>query len=143
MINKVILIGNLGADPDIRYMPHGSPVATISLATTRHWTDKKTNEKKEETEWHRVVVFGRLAEISQQFLKKGSKAYFEGRLKTRKWQGQDGQDHYTTEIICDTLHLLSPRNGEQPAAPSGSKYDPPQYQSQQTENSDIDDSYNW
>ena len=100
-LNKVMLIGNLGTDPEIRYMPNGNAVATISLATSETWKDKETGEQREKTEWHRVVFFGRLAEIVGQYLHKGSKIYVEGRLQTRKWQGQDGQDRYTTEILVD------------------------------------------
>ncbi len=100
-LNKVMLIGNLGTDPEVRYMPNGNAVATISLATSETWKDKETGEQREKTEWHRVVFFGRLAEIVGQYLRKGSKIYVEGRLQTRKWQGQDGQDRYTTEVVVD------------------------------------------
>ena len=98
-VNKVILLGNLGKDPDIKYMPNGNAVANITLATSETWNDKSSGEKKEKTEWHRVVFFGKLAEIVGQYLKKGSKIYIEGKLQTRKWQGQDGQDKYTTEVV--------------------------------------------
>ena len=100
MLNKVTLIGNLGADPEVRHMPSGGAVTTIRLATTRQWKDKQTGERKESTEWHRVVFFNRLAEIAGEYLKKGGQVYVEGRLRTRKWQAQDGQDRYTTEISC-------------------------------------------
>lgn len=110
-VNKVILVGHLGKDPDTRYMPNGDQVCNITLATSEQWTDKATNEKKEATEWHRVVFFRRLAEIAGQYLKKGSQVYIEGRLKTRKWQGQDGQDRYTTEIHADEMKMLSKREG--------------------------------
>lgn len=110
-VNKVILVGHLGKDPDTRYMPNGDQVCNITLATSEQWTDKATNEKKEATEWHRVVFFRRLAEIAGQYLKKGSQIYIEGRLKTRKWQGQDGQDRYTTEIHADEMKMLSKREG--------------------------------
>jgi single-strand DNA-binding protein len=100
-VNKVILIGNLGQDPEVRYMPNGNAVATVSIATGETWKDKQTGEQRERTEWHRVVFFGKLAEIVGQYLKKGSKVYVEGRLQTRKWQGQDGQDRYTTEVVVD------------------------------------------
>ena len=114
-INKVILIGNLGADPEIRQMPSGEQVATISIATSERWKDKQTGEQNEKTEWHRVVFFNRLAEIAGQYLRKGSKVYVEGRIQTRKWQGQDGQDRYTTEIIVRNMQML---DGEaQSAAP--------------------------
>jgi single-strand DNA-binding protein len=111
MLNKVILIGNLGADPEVRFMPSGGSVANVSLATTRRWKDKQTGERKEATEWHRVVFFNRLAEIAGEYLKKGSQIYIEGRLQTRKWQGQDGQDRYTTEILAEEMHMLGSRSG--------------------------------
>ena len=110
-VNKVILIGHLGKDPEVRYMPNGDPVATITVATTDTWKDKSSGEKKEATEWHRVVFFRRLAEIAGQYLKKGSQVYIEGRLRTRKWQGQDGQDRYTTEIHADEMKMLGKREG--------------------------------
>jgi single-strand DNA-binding protein len=111
MLNKVTLIGNLGADPEVRFMPSGGSVANISLATTRRWKDKQTGERREATEWHRVVFFNRLAEIAGEYLKKGSQIYVEGRLQTRKWQGQDGQDRYTTEILGEEMHMLGSRSG--------------------------------
>lgn len=111
MLNKVTLIGNLGADPEIRFMPSGGSVANIRLATTRRWKDKQSGERKEATEWHRVVFFNRLAEIAGEYLKKGSQIYVEGRLQTRKWQSQDGQDHYTTEILGEEMHMLGSRSG--------------------------------
>lgn len=110
-INKVILIGNLGSDPDVRYMPNGGAVANLSLATSESWTDKSSGEKQEKTEWHRVVCFRRLGEIAGEYLKKGSKVYIEGRLQTRKWQGQDGQDRYTTEIVANDMQMLDSRGG--------------------------------
>jgi len=109
-INKVILIGNLGRDPETRFLPSGSAVANISIATTDTWKDKTSGEKKEATEWHRVVFFGRLAEIVGEYLKKGSQVYVEGRLQTRKYE-KDGQDHYSTEIIADTMKMLGSRSG--------------------------------
>jgi len=111
-INKVILIGNLGADPEIRHMPNGSAVANINLATSESWKDKNTGEQQERTEWHRVVLFQRLAEIVAEYLKKGSKIYIEGRLQTRKWQDKTtGQDRYTTEIIANEMQMLDSRGG--------------------------------
>jgi single-strand DNA-binding protein len=110
-LNKVILIGNLGKDPETRYLPNGDAVTNITLATTDTWKDKNSGEKKEATEWHRVVFFRRLAEIASQYLKKGSQIYVEGSLKTRKWQGQDGQDRYTTEIVADEMKMLGSRTG--------------------------------
>lgn len=110
-VNKVILVGNLGKDPEVRYMPSGEAVTNITVATTDSWKDKNSGEKKEATEWHRVVFFRKLAEIAGQYLKKGSQVYIEGSLKTRKWQGQDGQDRYTTEIVADTMQMLGRREG--------------------------------
>ncbi len=114
-INKVILIGHLGRDPEVRYMPSGGAVANVNLATTENWRDKQTGERQERTEWHRVVFFGRLAEIAGEYLKKGSQVYVEGRLQTRKWQGQDGQDRYTTEIVANEMQMLGGRGGGAPA----------------------------
>lgn len=111
MLNKVMLIGNLGADPEVRYMPSGEAVTSIRLATTMRWKDRQTGERKESTEWHRVVFFRRLAEVAGEYLKKGSQVYIEGRLQTRKWQGQDGQDRYTTEIVADDMQMLGSRSG--------------------------------
>ncbi len=111
MLNKVMLIGRLGADPEVRFMPSGGSVATIRLATSRRWKDKQTGERKEETEWHRVVFFSRLAEIAGEYLKKGSQVYVEGRIRTQKWQGQDGQDRYTTEIVAESMNMLDSRSG--------------------------------
>jgi len=111
MLNKVMLIGRLGADPEIRYMPSGAAVTTIRLATSRRWKDKQTGDNREETEWHRVVFFARLAEIAGEYLKKGSQLYVEGRIRTQKWQGQDGQDRYTTEIVAEEMHMLGSRSG--------------------------------
>ncbi len=105
-INKVILIGNLGADPEVRYNATGGAIANITIATSESWTDKQTNEKKEVTEWHRVVIYQRLAEIAGEYLKKGSKVYIEGRLRTRKWQDNQGVERYTTEIIANDLQML-------------------------------------
>jgi single-strand DNA-binding protein len=113
-INKVILIGNLGADPDVRYMPSGDAVANCRIATSEAWKDKQSGELHERTEWHNVVFFGRTAETVKQYLRKGSKVYVEGKLRTRKWQTQDGQDRYTTEIVVDiggTMQMLDARSG--------------------------------
>ena len=109
-INKVIIVGNLGNDPEIRTMPNGEQVANITVATSESWTDKNTGERKEQTEWHRIVLYRRLAEITGQYLHKGSQVYIEGRLKTRKWQDSNGQDRYTTEIQGDNLQMLGGRN---------------------------------
>ena len=111
MLNKVMLIGNLGADPEVRYMPNGGAVTNIRLATTRRWKDRQSGERREETEWHRVVFFTKLAEIAGEYLRKGSQVYIEGRIRTQKWQGQDGQDRYTTEIVADQMQMLGSRSG--------------------------------
>lgn len=108
-VNKVILIGNLGRDPETRYTPDNLAVANISVATTSNWKDKNTGERREETEWHRIVFYGRLAEIVEQYLKKGSAVYIEGRLKTRKWADKEGVERYTTEIIAEQMQMLSGR----------------------------------
>ncbi len=110
-INKVIIVGNLGQDPETRYMPSGSAVTNFTVATNESWKDKQTGEQKERTEWHRVAMFNRLAEIAAEYLRKGSQVYIEGKLRTRKWQGQDGQDRYTTEIIADEMQMLGGRGG--------------------------------
>jgi len=110
-INKVIVLGNLGKDPEVRYMPSGGQVTNITVATSDSWKDKETGEPREVTEWHRIVFFNRLAEIAGQYLKKGSQVYIEGALKTRKWQGQDGQDRYTTEIVASEMQMLGGRGG--------------------------------
>lgn len=110
-INKVILIGNLGADPEVRYTQNNTAIANISIATSETWKDKQTGEPREQTEWHRCVAYRRLAEIAGEYLKKGSKVYVEGRLQTRKWQGQDGVERYTTEIVINDLQMLDGRPG--------------------------------
>ena len=152
-VNKVILIGNLGNDPDVRFTPNGSAVANLSIATSESWVDKNSQQRQERTEWHRVAIFGKLAEICQQYLRKGSKVYIEGKLQTRKWQDQQGQDRYTTEIVVDgfngQMQMLDGREGggmgaapsefqpraaqQQPApAPQGQQqqYNAPQQQQQ-------------
>ena len=110
-INKVILIGNLGRDPEVRYTPSGSAICNAAIATSRNWKDKNSGEKVEETEWHRVVFYDRLAEIAGEYLKKGRSVYVEGRLKTRKWQDKEGKDQYTTEVIADNMQMLGGREG--------------------------------
>ena len=132
-VNKVILVGNLGKDPETRYMPSGGAVTNITVATSESWKDKQTGQQQERTEWHRIVFFNRLAEIAAEYLKKGSKVYLEGSLRTRKWQGQDGQDRYTTEIVANEMQMLDSRGSaggdysnqqssqapaQQPAAPA-------------------------
>lgn len=110
-VNKVILIGNLGRDPEVRYAPSGQAVANVTIATSESWKDKNTGEKQERTEWHRIVFFGRLAEIAGEYLKKGSQIYVEGRLQTRKWQDKEGNDRYTTEIVANEMQMLGSRAG--------------------------------
>jgi single-strand DNA-binding protein len=105
-VNKVIIVGNLGRDPEVKYMPSGDPVASLAVATTDKWKDKATGEQKESTEWHRISAFGKLAEIMGKYLKKGSQVYIEGKLRTRKWTDKEGVEKYTTEIICDTMQML-------------------------------------
>ena len=119
-INKVILVGNLGKDPEMRYTASGSAIANITVATTESWRDKQSGEKQEKTEWHRVVFFNRLAEIVGEYLKKGAQVYIEGRLQTRKWQDQSGQDKYTTEIVAGEMQMLDSRGGGQGASHSDS-----------------------
>lgn len=139
-VNKVILIGHLGQDPEIRYMPNGTAVANISVATSESWRDKNTGEQKELTEWHRVVLYRRLAEVAGEYLKKGAKVYIEGRLRTRKWQDQNGQDRYTTEIQADEMQMIggsgqqSGQGGQsqQSSAPSAGRQTPPQSRLQQS-----------
>jgi len=118
-INKVIIVGNLGADPDTRYMPSGGAVTNLSVATSETWKDKQTGEQKERTEWHKVAMFNRLAEIAAEYLRKGSQVYIEGKLRTRKWQDRDGNDRWTTEIIADEMQMLGGRGGGG-SAPMGS-----------------------
>ncbi len=110
-INKVILVGNVGVDPDVRHMPNGNAVTTLSIATSETWKDKQTGDKQERTEWHRVVCFNRLGEIAGEYIRKGSKLYVEGSLRTRKWQDPQGQDRYTTEIIASDLQMLDSKGG--------------------------------
>lgn len=119
-VNKVILVGNLGQDPEVRYMPSGGAVANFTLATSESWRDKQTGEMKEQTEWHRVVLFGKLAEVAGEYLRKGSQVYIEGQLRTRKWTDQSGQDKYTTEVVVNvggTMQMLGGRQGG--GAPAG------------------------
>lgn len=124
-VNKVIILGNLGTDPEVRYMPNGGAVVNLSVATSSQWKDKATGERKEKTEWHRVVLYNRLAEIAGEYLRKGRSVYVEGRLETRKWQDKDGQDRYTTEVIGDQMQLIGGREsggmggGDEFSAPAG------------------------
>ena len=111
-VNKVIIVGNLGRDPETRYAPSGGAICNVSIATTRNWKDKTSGEKREETEWHRVVFYDRLAEIAGEYLKKGRSVYVEGRLQTRKWTDKEGQERYTTEIIAQEMQMLGGRDGD-------------------------------
>mgnify|MGYP006427305981 CR=1 FL=1 len=131
-VNKVILIGNLGSDPEIRYMPNGNPVASFSIATTEAWKDRQSGEKQERTEWHRISIFGRLAEIAKEYLRKGAKIFIEGQLRTRKWQDKNGNDRYTTEIVANEMQMLGGNTGggARPAAPQQS-YEKPAAPAQQ------------
>jgi single-strand DNA-binding protein len=131
-VNKVILVGNLGRDPEVRYSPDGAAICNVSIATTSQWKDKASGEKREETEWHRVVFYNRLAEIAGEYLKKGRSVYVEGRLKTRKWQDKDtGADRYSTDIVADQMQMLGGREGGD-AGMGGGDYNqaPPQQRSQ-------------
>lgn len=130
-INKVIIVGNLGQEPEIRYMPNGDAVANISVATSESWKDKQTGQKQERTEWHRIVFYRRQAEVAGEYLRKGSKVYIEGQLRTRKWQAQDGTDRYSTEIIARDMQMLDTRqdNGNRPPA-QGQAQRPQQNQQQ-------------
>ncbi len=149
-VNKVILVGNLGADPETRYMPNGDAVANVRLATTESWKDKASGEKREITEWHRVVFYRKLAEIVGQYLKKGSAVYIEGRIRTRKWQDKEGQERYTTEIEANEMQMLGGRQGASssggeveyggsvPSAPSGGSRQAPAKKAPSFEDMDDD-----
>jgi single-strand DNA-binding protein len=126
-VNKAIIVGTLGQDPDVKYTASGSPVVNISVATNESWKDKQTGEAQERTEWHRIVIFGKLGEIAAQYLKKGSQAYFEGKIQTRKWQDQSGNDRYSTEIVANEMQMLGGRpSGGDSAVP----FNPPAQQQQ-------------
>jgi single-strand DNA-binding protein len=118
-VNKVIIVGNLGKDPETRYMPSGSAVTNLRIATTEAWKDKQSGEQQERTEWHAVAMFGRLAEIAAEYLRKGSQVYIEGKLRTRKWQDKEGKDRYTTEIVADEMQMLGSKGGGGGAASAG------------------------
>jgi single-strand DNA-binding protein len=141
-INKAIIVGNLGQDPEVRYMPSGDAVTNVSIATSESWKDKSSGQEQERTEWHRVVFFGKLAEIAGEYLRKGSQVYVEGKLRTRKWQDQEGNDKYTTEIVVDgfdgKMQMLGSKGGDggQQPAPQQSRQQAPQ---QQAKPQDMDD----
>ena len=124
-VNRVILVGNLGKDPEMRYMPSGGAVANVTVATSESWKDKQTGEQKDRTEWHNVVFYNRLAEIAGEYLRKGSQAYIEGSLRTRKWQDKNGQDRYTTEIIASEMQMLGGRQAANNGQPSGPQQQTP------------------
>ncbi len=138
-INKVILVGNLGADPETRYMPSGSAVTNLSVATSESWKDKQTGEQKDRTEWHKVAMFNRLAEIAAEYLRKGSQVYIEGKLRTRKWQDRDGNDRWTTEIIADEMQMLGGRGGGGSAPMSSGQSSAPSSAPPQAGPDDFDD----
>lgn len=138
-INKVIIVGNLGADPEVRYMPSGSAVTNARIATTDSWKDKQSGEQQERTEWHQVVFFNRLAEIAGEYLKKGSQVYVEGRLQTRKWQDKTGNDRYTTEIVANEMQMLGSRGGGSVPTASSQGGDSAPSGAQQTSAADFDD----
>jgi single-strand DNA-binding protein len=133
----VIVVGNLGQDPETRYMPSGSAVTNLRIATNESWKDKQTGEQKDRTEWHSVAMFGRLAEIAAEYLRKGSQVYIEGKLRTRKWQDKDGNDRYTTEIIADEMQMLGSRSGG--GAPAMSDSPPPSAPPPKPSGDDFDD----
>jgi single-strand DNA-binding protein len=140
-VNKVLLIGNLGQEPDVKYMPSGDAVCNVTLATTDSWNDRVSGEKQERTEWHRVVFFKRLAEIAGEYLHKGSQVYIEGRLQTRKWQDKNGQDRYTTEIIASDMQMLGSRGASSASfdAPTSRESEPRTQQATQAAPDDFDD----
>ena len=143
-VNKAIIVGTLGQDPEVRYTAGGSAVANISVATNETWRDKATGEAQERTEWHRIVMFGKLAEIAQQYLKKGSQAYFEGRIQTRKWQDQSGNDRYSTEIVANEMQMLGGRPGGAGGAPmdsGGQSQSQPQSKPAPAETAPMDDGF--
>lgn len=127
-VNKVILVGNLGNDPETRYLPSGGAVTNITVATSESWKDKTSGQQQERTEWHRVCFFNKLAEIAGEYLRKGSKVYIEGSLRTRKWQGKDGQDRYITEIVASEMQMLDSKQSDQPERPQGQQQARPDLQ---------------
>ena len=137
-VNKVILVGNLGRDPEVRYMPSGDAIANISVATTDNWKDKN-GEKQERTEWHRVAFFGKLAEIVGEYLKKGSQVYVEGRLQTRKWTDKEGHDKYTTEIVADRMQMLGSRAGGGASSSQSEESNPPRQSGPPPASSEFND----
>lgn len=138
-INKVILVGNLGGDPEVRYTPSGSAVTSLSIATSETWKDKQTGQAQERTEWHKVVFFNRLAEVAGEYLKKGSKIYAEGSLRTRKWQDKNGQDRYTTEIVGQSMQMLDAKGSGPSAMPRQEQEMPaPEMETQSSDNFDDD-----
>lgn len=145
-INKVIIVGNLGNDPEVKYMPSGSAVANLTVATSESWKDKNTGEQKEKTEWHRVAIFGKLAEIAGEYLRKGSQVYLEGQLQTRKWQDQQGQDRYTTEVVIQgfngVMQMLGGKQGTQQQEGWGQPQQPAQQHQQHPAQQQPQQQYN-
>jgi len=137
-VNKCILIGNLGADPETRFMPSGGAVTNFTLATSEQWKDKQTGQQQERTEWHKCVAFNKLGEICGEYLKKGAKVYVEGSLRTRKWQGQDGQDRFTTEVVLSEMQMLDSPGGQARNQPDG-RQQAPQQQQGPAPSDDFDD----
>jgi single-strand DNA-binding protein len=140
-VNKAIIVGTLGQDPEMRYTANGSAVANISVATNETWKDKATGEAQERTEWHRIVMFGKLAEIASQYLKKGSQAYFEGRIQTRKWQDNSGNDRYSTEIVANEMQMLGGRAGGAPMESGGQSQSQSQSRPAPAETAPMDDGF--
>ena len=138
-INKVILVGNLGADPETRYMPSGSAVTNVRIATTESWKDRNTGEQQERTEWHRVAFFGRLAEIAAEYLRKGSQVYVEGKLRTRKWQDAEGKDRWSTEIVANEMQMLGGRPGSGAPAQAAARAAAPPAAAPQAPSGEFDD----
>jgi single-strand DNA-binding protein len=140
-INKAIIVGTLGRDPEVKYTAGGSAIVNTSVATNESWKDKTTGENVEKTEWHRIVIFGKLAEIAAQYLKKGSQVYFEGKIQTRKWQDQNGQDRYTTEIVANEMQMLGGRSSGAPMESSGQAPSQPQSKPAPAETAPMDDGF--
>ena len=138
-VNKVILIGNLGGDPDLKNLPSGNAVVSFSVATSESWKDKQTGAQQEKTEWHRIVMFNRLAEVAGEYLKKGSKVYLEGKLQTRKWQGEDGADRYTTEIVANQMQMLDSRSSAEQDGAQAKPQSAPQQSAPQQPAPSFDD----
>ena len=142
-VNRVHILGNVGRDPEVRYTPSGTAVCSLSVATSRSWKNKDSGEKQEETEWHRIAFYDRLAEIAGEYLRKGSSVYVEGRLKTRKWQDKDGKDQYTTEVIAEQMQLLGGREQQEERQPAPKQQQKPAAKPSNKQLSDMDDDIPW